>query len=302
MSRLSNSWIEAHYPTRCAPPLERVRIGTGCSRRVHRDAVPIFHALGLAFDMFGYTVDSCGVYNCRKIKGSTKWSSHSWAIPTDVNPRRNPWGPWVGGKLVTDLPDELIRYIEHDLVTVDAGLPVVFWGGRWNRPDPMHFQSIASPAEIAGGINSPEGVSMSRYFFAGDTGPHVGEVQARLVATGRNIGTWGPAGDGIDEDSGNPDGSGDTMAALADYQRTAGVAEYVKKPEGWIEQPAGIYAGPRTWAALGLGPKGETGSRGADGAAGSQGPAGPQGREGPVGPRGPQPTSANFGYDEGSSP
>ena len=121
---------------------------------------------------------------------------------------------------------------------------------------------------------------MSRYFFAGDTGPHVGEVQARLVATGRNIGTWGPAGDGIDEDSGNPDGSGDTMAALADYQRTAGVAEYVKKPEGWIEQPAGIYAGPRTWAALGLGPKGETGSRGADGAAGSQGPAGPQGREG----------------------
>lgn len=300
MSRLSNTWIEAKYPHRCSPPRVRVQIGQGCSRSVHRDAAVIFHALGLTFDMFGYPVRSCGCYACRRIKGSTKWSSHSWAISDDVNPGQNPWAPWVGGRLVTNLPDELILYVEKELVTVDAGLPVLFWGGRWNRYDPMHFQVIASPAETAGGIRSPEGVSMSRYFFAGDTGPHVGEIQVRLKATGRDIGTWGPLGDGVDEDSGKPDGTGDTMSALADYQRTAGIVEYLKKPEGWVEQASGIYAGPRTWGALGRGVKGETGPRGEDGTQGSQGPTGPQGREGPEGPPGPQPTSATFGYNEGS--
>ena len=302
MSRLSNDWIRANYGTACRIPRVRVQIGSGCSRAVHADAAPIFHALGVTFDSFGYEVNSCSCYACRFIKGSTTRSSHSWAISSDVNPRLNPWGPWVGGRLVTNLPPELIHYIETELVTVDDGIPVLFWGGRWGRPDPMHFQVIASPAEIAGGIRSPEGVSMSRYFHAGDTGPHVGEMQVRLKATGRDIGAFGPAGDGIDEDSGNADGTGRTMTALADYQRTAGIVEYVKTADGWIEQERGLYAGPRTWASISTGPKGPPGPRGEDGAAGSQGPAGPQGREGPAGPPGPQPTRATFGYDEGSSP
>ena len=280
MSRLSNSWIETHYPTRCNVPRVKVLIGDGGTYGwVHRDAAVIFEALSLVFIAWGYEVRSAGSYNCRRIKGSRTWSSHSWAVSDDINPDTNPWAPWVGGRLVTDLPDDLIAYVESELVTVSGGLPVLFWGGRWNRHDPMHFQTIATPAETAAGINTPSGGIVSQYVRQGSSGPGVGELQAHLIGQGFDLGRWGPLNDGLDESYG-----GDTTAALAQWQNALGIIEYLNVSGSWVGQTPGTYAGPRTWAKLGA--QGNKGEPGADGAPGPRGERGPGGALGPPGPKG----------------
>lgn len=67
-----------------------------------------------------------GCYNCRMKQGTTtKWSTHSWGIAFDIAVSRNQFGR------VPTLDSRVVRIGE------DLGLT---WGGRWNKPDGMHFQ------------------------------------------------------------------------------------------------------------------------------------------------------------------
>lgn len=66
-----------------------------------------------------------GCFNIRKQRGGTIWSLHAWAIAIDVNASENPLG------LTPVLSAGFVKCFS------DAGFD---WGGKWKRPDGMHFQ------------------------------------------------------------------------------------------------------------------------------------------------------------------
>lgn len=209
--------------------------------------LPLVQAMDSIFARNGYTVKSSGAYNCRAIKGTNAPSSHSSAIAIDINPAQNPWAPWVGGRLVTDIPAKVIREIEG-IKSVATGNQAIFWGGRWKRYDPMHFQTIITPAEVRGGITVPGGIIIPpppeeddvRYVRRGDKNDGVGELQGTLKLLGHDLGAFGPHKNGIDNDYG-----GKTAAAVGEEQKAAKVAGFLNPAD---EGPD--YSGPYTWAFL----------------------------------------------------
>ena len=71
-----------------------------------------------------------GCFNIRKKRGATSMSLHSWGLAIDIN------AAWNGfGKPPTMSP-ELVKCF------TDAGFD---WGGKWSRPDGMHFQIAKLP-------------------------------------------------------------------------------------------------------------------------------------------------------------
>lgn len=99
----------------------------------NKDIVPLLNqafkninARGLANQV--KTWDGC--FNIRKKRGATSMSLHSWGLAIDIN------AAWNGfGKQPTMSP-ELVKCF------TDAGLD---WGGKWSRPDGMHFQIAKLP-------------------------------------------------------------------------------------------------------------------------------------------------------------
>lgn len=97
--------------------------------RTHRLVVPklqlAFKNLaerGLSKDL--KTFDGC--FNPRLKRGGSTWSVHSWAIAIDVNAVWNAFG-----QKDFEMPEEFAVCFE------DVGF---IWGGRWSKPDAMHFQ------------------------------------------------------------------------------------------------------------------------------------------------------------------
>jgi hypothetical protein len=66
-----------------------------------------------------------GCFNIRRKKGGSTWSLHSWGLAFDINAAWNRFGakPTMDGRLVKCFED--------------AGFD---WGGKWSKPDGMHFQ------------------------------------------------------------------------------------------------------------------------------------------------------------------
>lgn len=97
------------------------------------------------YELGGSADDWC--WSRRRIKGSSRWSLHSWAIALDINATTNPFSK----RFRTDLTPQIIadvQAVKHDGRTVWA------WGGHWGRVrgrsfDPMHFQLNLFPAEAA---------------------------------------------------------------------------------------------------------------------------------------------------------
>jgi hypothetical protein len=69
--------------------------------------------------------DFGGCFNVRTARGLKKSSTHSWGIAVDVAVKSNP----LGAKPKLDL--RVVSTFES------YGF---LWGGRWFRPDGMHFQ------------------------------------------------------------------------------------------------------------------------------------------------------------------
>lgn len=89
-----------------------------------------------------------GAYNCRRITGGTGYSLHAFGIAIDVNWNSNPYG----STLRTDMPLSMIEAIER--IRTKGGATVWRWGGRYKgNKDAMHFEVVASPAELAKGID-----------------------------------------------------------------------------------------------------------------------------------------------------
>jgi hypothetical protein len=73
-------------------------------------------------------------YANRMTRGSdTAKSNHAFGLAIDVNALANVMGT------TGDIPIEVVRQWE-----IEGG----DWGGDWTRPDPMHFETHLTPAEI----------------------------------------------------------------------------------------------------------------------------------------------------------
>jgi hypothetical protein len=87
-------------------------------------------------------------FNCRKVKGSSNWSQHSYGRAIDVNPFKN---PWVNGEMID--PPQAVRYadrsiddpqlIGHGDVVWQAFTAAGWdWGGDWrSSKDYQHFSA-----------------------------------------------------------------------------------------------------------------------------------------------------------------
>lgn len=72
-------------------------------------------------------------YENRNVRGESHKSNHAFGIAIDINALANPLGT------TGDMPEEVVRQWE-----AEGGE----WGGDWNRPDPMHFETHLTPEEI----------------------------------------------------------------------------------------------------------------------------------------------------------
>ncbi len=127
-----------------------LELHSGAVITVHRLTADVFLAVDAVMERFGYAPRprDTGAYNCRKIVGGTNYSLHAYGIAVDYNWSTNPYGR----KLVTDMSPELIDAILAIRTVGDR--PALRWGGHYSRnKDAGHFEIIASPEELAAGID-----------------------------------------------------------------------------------------------------------------------------------------------------
>lgn len=107
-------------------------------------AVDAFAALETALKATGYEPSSRWAYNCRKIKGTGRYSLHSYGIAVDIDPKQNKYtsGDPYAGKL-QPVHVEAVRAIKNV-----RGRAIWSWGGDWKKPDRMHFQLDRGPGDL----------------------------------------------------------------------------------------------------------------------------------------------------------
>ena len=135
----------------CTPPFARYTLHGGGVVTVDVlvvDALKALNAVLIDWDYRTRRADT-GAYNCRQITGGTKYSLHAYGIAVDLNWNTNPYGR----TLVTDMAIGMIEAIEG--IRTAGGVQVWRWGGRYRgNKDAMHFEVVASPAELVRGIRS----------------------------------------------------------------------------------------------------------------------------------------------------
>lgn len=79
-------------------------------------------------------LDQCGgAYNFRLMRGGNRLSIHSWGAALDLAPERNWLGRAYDEKLGM-MPKRVVEIFSNEGLT---------WGGKWSRPDAMHFQAAS---------------------------------------------------------------------------------------------------------------------------------------------------------------
>ena len=141
------------------------------------DAVKALNAVLIDWDY--RTRRDTGAYNCRQITGGTNYSLHAYGTAIDINWQTNPYGH----HLITDMPIGMIEAIEG--IRTAGGVQVWRWGGRYsNNKDAMHFEVVASPAELARGIQSQTTTNTERLIV---TPEDERKIQAMLDTQGNRI-------------------------------------------------------------------------------------------------------------------
>ena len=142
------------------------------------DAVKALNAVLIDWDYRTRRADT-GAYNCRTITGGRSYSLHAYGIAVDLNWNTNPYGR----TLVTDMAIGMIEAIEG--IRTAGGVQVWRWGGRYsNNKDAMHFEVVASPAELARGIQSQTTTNTERLIV---TPEDERKIQAMLDTQGNRI-------------------------------------------------------------------------------------------------------------------
>lgn len=230
----SSAWRKGYWPACADAKLKTGRFGPQQIKlTVATDAFEAVNALFNVMASYGYVVREkvTGAYNCRKITNGSVPSAHASGIAVDVNWDTN---PYVKAKLVTDMPLAMIDAIGR--IKTRGGVRVWRWGGDWDgRPetthafyDAMHFEIIATPAELRAGIDQPEPISAGPAAMPllrkGTTGAAVQRLQGLLTRAGHPL---PQSGQFLIQ----------TDAAVRAFQRSRGL-----KADGVV--------GPATWTAL----------------------------------------------------
>jgi len=136
----STSWqlenltlLRTPFPLRLAwepvTTVSRVRVHRRCADSLGRILVALLRAYGTAAAVTAARVDLFGgVYQFRRISGSSSLSLHSWGAAIDIDPERN----GLGAK--GSIPAAVVKAFK------DEGWA---WGGEFKgRKDPMHFEAV----------------------------------------------------------------------------------------------------------------------------------------------------------------
>ena len=136
---------------------------------------PAWSALEAVLDRHKYTIRPADTdtYNCRNLRGSERKSAHSSGIALDLNWQTNPYQTHNGTRKArysskasqeeraadvradladTDMTEEMIADILA--ISTSSGARVFGWGGdRQTNKEAMHFEIIATPEDLATGID-----------------------------------------------------------------------------------------------------------------------------------------------------
>jgi peptidoglycan hydrolase-like protein with peptidoglycan-binding domain len=166
------------------------------------------------------------------------------------------------------------------------GTTVFRWGGDFG--DYMHWQLNCRPSDMATGINwtTVDGTKNStkktntgdeQVLTKGDSGEAVADVQALLIADGKDLGDWTPFGAGYPQGA-DGDFGGATVAGVEAFQTQKGL-DVTGDADGLTVSLLGGKAGLR-------GPQGPRGYEGDEGDTGAKGATGAKGLTGDTGARG----------------
>ena len=144
-SQLRVTWAPA-----CKIQATRFVFWSGVPVVVDQRVVEALQALDAVFRNWDYKprAGETWGYNCRRITGGTGYSLHAYGTTVDINSLANPYGP----RLVTDMPRDMVNAALA--IHTNGGDQVWGWGGNYRRnKDAMHYEVVASPQELATGIN-----------------------------------------------------------------------------------------------------------------------------------------------------
>ena len=131
------------------------------SVNIDRRAKGAFLKLADLFMDEGLDINHLSGYYCRPVVtfingvrtySRTSWSNHAWGLAVDFNAPQFPYGRHAsaagsdGQKLIA------VGVKAENNIRTGNGKRVFKWGERFSRPDPMHFQVCAHPADLATGI------------------------------------------------------------------------------------------------------------------------------------------------------
>jgi peptidoglycan hydrolase-like protein with peptidoglycan-binding domain len=200
----STSQLRSFWGPPCQRELTTLMLHSGARIRVAVETAEAFRALDMVLQKHGYAPRSAdtGGYNCRPVTGGKGFSLHACGIACDINWNSNPYRK--DNKLVTDMPQTMVDAVVG--IRSASGALVFRWGGAFRTfKDAMHYEVIATPKELAAGIDwdtvpaARQRVDKPASFpvlQSGDRGPTVTKLQQLLAQAkfdpGAADGNFGP--------------------------------------------------------------------------------------------------------------
>lgn len=141
----------------CKMTSTRVVLYGGAPITVDHRTKEAFEALSKCLEDHDYSAQTSppttGAYNCRAITGGTGYSLHAYGIAVDVRWAENPYQrPYqYADGLETTMPSAMVNEILA--LRTQNGAQVFRWGGDYaGNKDPMHFEIVCTPSDLAAGI------------------------------------------------------------------------------------------------------------------------------------------------------